>query len=57
MHEHVRNRIENVIKKVKGHALFAKGVAFDRSYEHLCEVLQVVGHLTALELYNMHTCT
>ena len=50
IHEHVRNRIETVIRKIKDHKMFARGAAFTGSYESLCEVLQVVGHLTALEL-------
>ena len=46
----MRNRIETVIRKIKDHKMFARGAAFTGSYESLCEVLQVVGHLTALEL-------
>ena len=48
VHEHVRNRCENVISKVKGHAFFKKD--FTGSYEMLCSMLKVTGHVTAYEL-------
>ena len=48
VHEHVRNRCENVISKVKAHAIFK--VNFTGSYEMLCSMITVTGHVTAYEL-------
>ena len=50
VHERVRNRIENVVRFVKRHALFAEGRAFTHSVEELEAVLKITGHLSARSL-------
>ena len=48
---HPRSRVircENVISKVKAHAIFK--VNFTGSYEMLCSMITVTGHVTAYEL-------
>ena len=48
VHEHVRNRLENVIGKVKAHE-FLRNV-FTESFETLASMVKVTGHVTAYEL-------
>jgi hypothetical protein len=48
VHEHVRNRSENVIGKVKAHAFLRN--TFTGSYETLASMVKVTGHVTAYEL-------
>ena len=48
VHEHVRNRCENVISKVKNHA-FLRNV-WTGSFETLASMVKVTGHVTAYEL-------
>ena len=48
VHEHVRNRCENVISKVKNHA-FLRNV-WTGSFEMLASMVKVTGHVTAYEL-------
>ena len=49
-HERIRNRVENVVRYVKRHQLFAQGRAFTHSVEELATVMKIVGHVSALEL-------
>lgn len=50
IHEHIRNRVENVISAIKvPHAMFRPG-AYRRALKHLTAMLHVVGHTTALQL-------
>ena len=49
MHETTRNRVENVVRRVKGHALFS-GRVFKGKYSTLEAALQVIGHMAAYEL-------
>ena len=49
VHEGTRNRVENVIRKVKGHKLFS-GRTFRGKYETLEAALHVVGHVAAYQL-------
>jgi len=48
VHEHVRNRVENVVGQVKAHKIFKQ--TFTRKFETLEAALAVVGHVTALQL-------
>ena len=48
VHEHVRNRLENVISKVKAHAFLRN--EFTGSFELLATMVKVTGHVTAYEL-------
>ena len=48
VHEHVRNRCENVISKVKNHAFLRN--AWVGSFETLASMVKVTGHVTAHEL-------
>ena len=48
VHEHVRNRLENVISKVKSHAFFKSD--FSGSFELLAAMVKITGHVTAYEL-------
>ena len=49
-HERIRNRVENVVRYVTRHQLFAQGRAFTHSVEELATVMKIVGHVSALEL-------
>ena len=49
LHEHIRNRIENVVSQVKRHRLFQKG-AYSGSMDHLVPLVKIVGHVTAYEI-------
>ena len=49
VHEGTRNRVENVIRKVKGHKLFS-GRTFTGKYETLEAALHVIGHVAAYQL-------
>ena len=48
VHEHVRNRLENVISKVKSHA-FLRNI-FAGSFELLSVMVKITGQVTAYEL-------
>ena len=48
VHEHVRNRCENVISKVKLHDFLMH--EFTGSFESLASMVKVTGHVTAYEL-------
>ena len=49
VHEHYRNRAENVVRLVKSHRLFRPG-CYRGSYAHLEPLLAIAGHATALHL-------
>ena len=49
VHEWFRNRVENVIGRVKAHRLFKRG-CYRGSYAHLAPLITIVGHVTAFEL-------
>ena len=49
VHEHVRNRIENIVGRVKRHALLRRG-HYRGDFTKLKTILQVIGHMTAAEL-------
>ena len=49
MHETTRNRVENVVRKVKGHKLFS-GRTFRGKFSTLNAALQTLGHSVAYEL-------
>ena len=51
MHEGTRNRVENVIRKVKGHKLFS-GRTFTGKYETLEAALHVIGHVAGWQHMN-----
>ena len=48
LHEHTRNRVENVVRFVKSHAMLGK--KFKGNYTNLKYMLKVVGHTSAREL-------
>ena len=49
VHEHTRNRVEQVVSVMKAHRIFKRG-NFRGSYHHLRPFLVIVGHVTAYEL-------
>ena len=49
VHEHVRNRVEQIVAVVKQHRMFEQGV-YRRSFALLEACVKVTGHVTAAEL-------
>ena len=49
VHEATRNRVENVVRKVKGHRLFS-GRVFKGKFETLNAALTIIGHVAAYQL-------
>ena len=49
VHEHFRNRVEQIVSVVKAHRLF-RPHCYRGSYRHLGPLVTIVGHATALEL-------
>ena len=49
MHESTRNRVENVVRRVKGHRLFS-GRVYKGKLGTLRSSLKIIGHVAAYEL-------
>lgn len=49
MHECTRNRVENVVRRVKGHRLFS-GRVYKGTFGTLRSALKIIGHVAAYEL-------
>ena len=49
VHEHVRNRVEQIVSVIKQHRMYTQGV-YQGSFARLQACVKVTGHVTAAEL-------